>query len=166
MKEELRKIGLVVVVIASLVAASVIPLAMAYTASQTISCTVTAGSYSVSLNRTSVGYGQMAEGGNMTDPQGAINATNDGGISEDLYIRGANATGPGLWTLADTPGIDQYRHTFNISGTEQNLTTVNKLLADNVPNGASREFTLKIYVPTTINNIGIYTTDVTVVAAP
>jgi hypothetical protein len=163
MEEDQKKIGLGIVLIASLVVACMIPLVMG-DGTEVISCTVTAGVYSVSLNRSTVTYGNMAEGENQTDPQGAINATNDAGIPEDIMIRGRNATAAsGEWVLAGTPGVDQYRHTFNDGG-EENLTTDNQMLVESIPNGDSQEFTLKIYVPTTISISGTYTTDVTVVA--
>lgn len=157
-----RKIELMAV-FALLVTACIVPLVMAAN-QETITCTVTAGVYSVNLSRSSVNYGNMAEGENQTDPLGTINVTNDAGIPEDIMIRSANATsGSGDWVLAGTPGVDQYRHTFNLDG-EQNLAIDNQLLADDIPNDDKQAFTLKIYVPTTISNPGTYTTDITVVA--
>lgn len=158
-----RKIELMAV-FALLVTACIVPLVMAAN-QETITCTVTAGVYSVNLSRSSVNYGNMAEGENQTDPLGTINVTNDAGIPEDILIRSDNATSvSGEWVLAGTPGVDQYRHTFNTGSGEQSLTTENQLLADDIPDGNKQAFTLKISVPTTINNPDTYTTDITVVA--
>jgi len=161
MEEELKMIGLVVVVV-SVVTACMIPLVMGE-GTEVISCTVTAGVYSVSLSRVTVTYGNMAEGDVQSDPAGAITATNDAGIPEDLFISGADATGGGSWTLAATPGPDEYRHTFN-NGTEYDLTASYKLLVTNIPDAGTQAVTLKIYVPTTIATTGTYATDVTIMA--
>jgi hypothetical protein len=163
MKNTWKGIG-VVVVLTSLLAAAVIPLVMADT-EVPITCTVTAGVYSVSLNRYTVNYGTMAEDTSKEDPQGAINATNDAGMTQDLYIKGTKATYSAYeWVLNDTPGEDQYKHTFDNGTDEQSLSTSNKMLADNLNDGYSTEFTLKLYTPTTITAAGTYNVDVYVVA--
>jgi hypothetical protein len=154
-------------VVASLIAACMMPLVMAST-EVPITCTVSAGAYSVSLNRSVVTYGPMAEGTSKVDPEGAINATNDAGMMQDLLVRGTNATIDGYlntWALAATPGVDQYRHTYNTSGVEQNISASdNSMLANDLAAGASKEFTLKLYTPTTITQTGTYSVDVYVVA--
>jgi len=165
MKEDLKhKIGLVVVV-ASLLAVFVMPMVMAAGEEQ-IACTVTAGMYSVDLTRNVVDYGVMVVNENSSDPDGAINATNIGGVTEDLLIRGTNATTEGgEWALADTIGTDQYRHTFN-TGTEHNLTLANQMLVNDLIADGVQEFTLKLYAPSSITTTGDYETTVIVVATP
>jgi hypothetical protein len=167
-KDEWKGIG-VVVVLVSLLAAAVVPFVMAST-DVPITCTVTAGTYSVSLDRSEVNYGSMAEGTSKVDPDGAINATNDAGMTQDLLIRGTNATNDfyipaATWTLAEAPGVDVYKHTYNTSGGEQNLSASdNNMLANDLADGYSQEFTLKLYTPTTITQTGTYNVDVYVVA--
>ncbi len=166
MKEELKhKIGLVVV-IASLLGVCTMPMGIADDETEII-CNVTAGVYTVTIEPMSINYGSLPAGG--YNSSGTINATNAGAVTIDLLVRGANAfqtpPGTGQWILSNTPGSDQYRHTFTpAAGTETNLTTSNQLLKDDLAAGLSQEFTLTIYVPTTIANPGDYSTEVTVTA--
>jgi hypothetical protein len=167
MKVEWKGIG-VVVVLVSLLAAAVIPLVMAAEGPGVIHCTVTTGVYSVTLDRTSVAYGQMEEYDEKEDPLGTNYANNSGTLPEDLMIRGEDAEGPEqtpqpTWTLGTEPGVDIYTHTFN-AGTETSLTTDDQTLAEDVIAGQKVGFTLKLYTPTSIGTNGDYSFSVYVVA--
>jgi hypothetical protein len=115
-----------------------------------------------------VNYGEMAQGDSMTDPEGAINATNNGGLKEDFLIMGTNATGTGqnppIWTIAASCDCDTYKHAFIVGETETSLHTDNQKLAEDVANAGTQEFTLKLYAPTLITFKDTYSFQVIVTA--
>lgn len=72
---------------------------------------------SVSLDQSSFGYGTVNNNTASSTLQlwggAGITATNDGNMTEDFDIYGANTTSAGgTWTLAGTTGSDQYIHKF------------------------------------------------------
>ncbi len=121
-----------------------------------VDCTVTPGEISVSLNRTSVGYGIMLLNDSKVDPIGAITAT-AGTAEVDLNFTGSNATyvigstdcgdGTCTWTLATTPGTDIYKHGTTINSSETALTTSAQTLITDLSAGTPEDFTLKMYTP-------------------
>jgi len=114
-----------------------------------VTATVTPGEISVSVDRNTVGYGIMLLNDSKVDPLGAITAT--AGTSEvDINFTGADATySTYIWTLAGTPGTDIYEHSATINTTETALTTSAQTLVSDLTAGASEDFTLKMYTPTT-----------------
>jgi hypothetical protein len=99
-----------------------------------------------------------------------LRVVNSGNVAEHFLIKGANATSPGegTWTLADTPGVNQYVHLY---GTEQApggytalSSTDGSNLAANVAVGEGQDFNLKIHTPTGSTVQGQYSTTVTIVA--
>jgi hypothetical protein len=167
MKNEWKGIG-VVVVLVSLLAATVIPFVMAQEDEKEIVCNVTTGYYSVTLDRDHVEYGFMEEYAEKEDPAGTINATNNGGIPEDLLIHGSHATGPAgtpapTWNLGSAPGTNIYKHTFNVTD-ETSLIEASQTLKEDVTAGQKVGFALKLYTPTSIGYPGAYSFSVYVVA--
>lgn len=121
--------------------------------SANVSATVTVQNVSVSVSDGAVAYGTLSAGGTENTTSGGVNdsqtATNDGNVTEDLNIRGANSTN---WTLAATSGSDQYVHEFcttdcDSSPTWTALTTSNQTLATSVADSGTQVFDLKVTVP-------------------
>lgn len=88
-----------------------------------VTATVTVQNVSISLDRTSFDYGTMQSNTASTTLSlwsgAGITVTNDGNITEDFDINGANTAD---WTLAGTAGSDQYIHQF-CNDTDNNCTT-------------------------------------------
>jgi hypothetical protein len=156
-------------VVASLIAACVMPLVMAVDSAE-IYCHVTTSSISVYVDNTDIYYDVIGTGSSKSS--GEINATNDGNVPENFTIRGTNATPEGggtNWTLASTTDKDQYRHTFTGVPTpppETNLDFTPTLLASDVPSEGTKTFILTLYTPTEITTTGeTFDTTVTIVAS-
>jgi hypothetical protein len=158
-------------VVASLIAACVVPLVMADTFAE-IYCSVTTSSISVYVDNTDIEYGVIGTGSSKSSDN--ITATNGGNVPENFTIRGANAVpqGGGMnWTLANTTAKDQYRHTFKEAipspPPETNLLSTPTLLASNVAtDGGTKTFKLTLYTPTEITTTETtFDTTVTIVAS-
>jgi hypothetical protein len=137
--------------------------------------TVTVQNISVSLDQTSFAYGTMANNAastTLTLWSGAgITATNDGNVTEDFDIYGADTTD---WTLAGSAGSDQYIHQFcndtddDCSTPPTNysaLTTSPATLKNSINTSGTCAFQLRINTP---NPSTVYTqqsADVTVQAS-
>jgi hypothetical protein len=162
----------VVVVLVSVLAASVIPLVMASPPPSPgpnvaqISCTVTTATITVNVDPSYVDYDVVGTGKNKSS--GTIYANNTGTVSEDFTIRGDNATGgdgPTTWVLADSVDTDQYKHAFTPDGgTETTLATEEKPLANDVAAEGTQTFILTLYTPNVITDPGYYSTEVMVIA--
>lgn len=119
----------------------------------TITATVTVQNISLSVADGSVAYGTLPANTSKSTCTSELNdaqiITNDGNVAETFNIRGVNTTN---WTLASTPGTDQYVHKFlNAScstftgGTA--LTTSDQTLATNIAANATTTLNLQITTP-------------------
>ncbi len=89
----------------------------------TVTATVTVQNVSVSVSDGTVPYGTMAVNTWKSTLPSEVNdmqtATNDGNVTENFNIKGQNSAN---WTLATTPGTDQYTHQF-CNDTDNDCTT-------------------------------------------
>lgn len=149
----------------------------------TVTCSVTPGSYSVSVATSTYNYGSMTI--NSTASSTDDIATNDGGLTEKFNIKGADAatTSPYIWTLNTDLGTDIYMHAFSATNTQASgaatttdpetswvaLATGYQVLAASVAQSGTKTFWLDMRTPsaagasTTYGQI--YETTVTVQAA-
>jgi hypothetical protein len=125
--------------------------------SDSITATVTVQNVSVSLDQASFGYGSM-QANTSSSTLGlwggaGIVATNDGNLTEDFDIYGANTGG---WTLAGSAGADAYVHQFcndtdnNCSTPPTNytaMTTSPQTLKNNIGTSGTVAFQLRITTP-------------------
>jgi hypothetical protein len=109
----------------------------------------------VSISITSdgtVNYGAVATGSSKTTLSGELNdtqiATNDGNVTENFTIKGADTACP--WSLSGASGTDAYKHEFstNGGGNWNTLTTNYQSLASSVAVAGTASFDLRITVPT------------------
>src|SRR3989344_3706482 len=133
-----------------------------------VTATVTVQNISVSIFDGTVTYGTLSNNATADTTSGGLNdsqtATNDGNVTENFNIRGANSAS---WTLAGTNGSDIYRHRFCTSDcdgtpTWNALTTSYQTLATGVATSGNQVFDLEIQTP---NPSTVYTqqsVDVTV----
>lgn len=96
---------------------------------------------SVSLDASAWNIGPIALSG--TDPLGTVTATNDGNVTIDLDIRGAD--GAGGWTIGTPAGTDQFEVALTTPST---LTTVNQTLATSVAKGGTVFIDMTYSAPT------------------
>lgn len=96
---------------------------------------------SVSLDASAWNIGPIALSG--TDPLGTVTATNDGNVTIDLDIRGAD--GAGGWTIGTPAGTDQFEVALTTPST---LTTVNQTLATSVAKGGTVSIDMTYSAPT------------------
>lgn len=160
------------IIVLSLVGAAfaTVPLLAADTA--TVNATVTPKLVSVAVDVPSVAYGTVAVGevNVAPSPDSVIKATNDGSVTEEFLIRGANATYDlNTWTLVTTaPAADAYNHKYGLwtgtLGALVLLTTSNVSMATGVAPLGFKEFKLRISTPTSTSAYGQYSTSVTLVA--
>jgi len=139
-----------------------------------VNATVTAQKISVSVSDGQITYGTMAlESWKSTLP-GELNdkqtATNDGNVTENFKIKGQNSS---AWTLASTPGNDQYTHQFcnntdnDCSNPPTNyspLSTDYQTLKEGVVKDGTVEFHLRLGTPTATSSYDEQTVNVTVMA--
>jgi len=142
-----------------------------------VSATVTLQSISVTIASgypTAMDYGVMAPGTEAiptTYTPGTysyLRVENNGSVAEDLLIKGADATcGAGTWTLAASPGANQYSHLYGIGQSPVSytpLSTAASTLGTDVATGGTVNFKLKIQTPTSSTVYGQYSTTVTILA--
>jgi hypothetical protein len=139
--------------------------------SANVTATVTIQNVSVTVSDGSVSYGTVSSGGTADTTSSGVNdsqtATNDGNVSEDLNIRGANSTN---WTLGATAGTDQYVHSFCTSNCDVSpawtaLTTSNQTLSSGVSASGTQVFDLEFSAPTSSTTFDQESLTVTVQAA-
>ena len=144
-----------------------------------VSCTVTPGVVSVSVDPTSVAYGVMPLSDTKSSDE--ITATN-GTVPADLNIMGADATASGQpnWAISTAPGLDAYTHAYSTktggypsSGDTltndpttgwDDLTSGYLDLAEDVAGSGTQKFKLDMRTPTATTGAGQYSTTVTVQA--
>jgi hypothetical protein len=147
---------------------SLLPVHAAGTAN--VTATVTVQNVSVGVSDGSVSYGTLATSATEDTTSGALNdsqtATNDGNITEDINIRGADSAN---WTLAASAGSDEYRHRFCITTCDSSptwtaLTTNYQALAADVASSGTQVFDLELATPTSSSNFSQQSVNVTVQA--
>lgn len=163
----MRRVLALVGVLAVVGAALAVP-AFADEAGDSLTATVTPGTVSVTLSTTTVAYGTVAlstdDGTRSTATSGNITATNNGTVSEDFYIKGADATGTVTWTLqtdGSLSAVNEYIHQFNST----DLTLANQSLQAGVAaSGGTNIFTTTMVMPITASDSSAHSTTVTVTA--
>lgn len=145
----------------------ILPVKAAQTAS--VTATVTVQNISVSVSDGIVSYGTLALNATTdTNPADLQTATNDGNVTVDFNIKGADSA---AWTLASTNGANQYVHSFctAVCGTAPAnytpLTTNYQTLASGKAPAGTQTFDLYLLTPTTTSSYVQQSVDVTVQAA-
>lgn len=134
-----------------------------------VSATVTVQNISLSVADGSVSYGTLAtnSSANTTSPSDEQTITNDGNVTIDVNIRGADTA---AWTLAGTAGANAYIHRFCTAtcGTYPTnytiMTTSYAELATGVAAAGTQALHLGITTPTSSVSYTQQTADVTVQA--
>jgi hypothetical protein len=135
-----------------------------------VTATVTAQNISVSVTDGSISYGTIALSSNGDTTSNGINdsqtATNNGNVTQDINIRGANSA---AWTLAASAGADQYAHKFctttcDTSPSWTALTTSYATLTAGVAASGTQVFDLQILTPSSSSSYSQQSVDVTVQA--
>jgi|GEM_PF-3126686 len=143
-----------------------------------IYCTYTP--YAVSLNVADgqIDYGFVPPGGKINTTVSGVNdtqaVTNDGGVAENINIRGINSNCP--WALASIAGNEQYAHKFCVAGsgspdpcdagaTWTALTTSYQSLKTGLASGQSQRFDLELAMPSETACYDTQNVDVVVQAA-
>lgn len=124
--------------------------------------TVTAENISISVSPGSYNYGALALG-TTTETASTFTASNDGNVTENFFIRGANTTN---WTLATAPGDNQYEHDWKQgAGSYSPLTTANQAAGGPVLAGNNlANYKFQIHMPTSSASYDQQSTTVTFVA--
>lgn len=140
----------------------------------TVTATVTVQNISVTVSDGSVAYGSLAASGTKDTTSTGTNesqtATNNGNVTEDLNIKGANVAVGCSWTLAGSQGSETYFHKFCNNGncdsspTWTALTTDYTDLAEDKTVSGTQEFDLQIGVPSSTACTSEATVTVTVQA--
>ena len=105
----LRKRNVLIFAAAVALLLTLIPMSAYAQTDATVNATVTPGFVAVSVDPGIVAYGTVNLGSTGVLPApGTFTATNDGTVSADFAIRGANTDNG--WTLSSTVGADQYIH--------------------------------------------------------
>ena len=152
-------------VIAGVAALGGSPALATHTGESTVSATVTPAVLSVTATPTSVDYDvvELTSADNIPTPS-TFTATNNGSITENIDIRGANTAD---WTLVSTvPATDQYRHEFSKDGftTPIILTTANQGLDTGIAVNGTVTVSLRLDAPTASTTAATQTAPVTVIA--
>ena len=159
---------ILIAIIAALAALGGSPALATHSPESTVSATVTPAVLSVTVDPTSVDYGtvELDTADNVPDPPTFL-ATNNGGITENIEIRGANTTPSGAWALVSgVPATDQYRHEASRDAftTPIILTTLNQTLDTGVLVNGTVTVSLRLDAPTASSTAATQTAPVTVVA--
>ncbi len=157
---------ILVAVIAGVAALGSSPALATHTGESTVNATVTPAVLSVTVTPSTVDYDvvELTSTDNLPTPT-FFTATNNGSITEDIQIRGADTAD---WTLVSgVPGTDEYRHEASKDGftTPIILTTSNTLLAAGVTTGSPDvTVSLRLDAPSDTTTTAQQTAPVTVVA--
>lgn len=137
----------------------------------TVSATVTAQNISVTVADGTVTYGILAVSTSKSTTAADLNdlqtATNNGNVAEDFNIKGQDST---AWTLAATPGSEQYTHRFCTSSCTNPptsytaLTTNYQTLGTNITTSGTKTFDLQLSTPTSTTNFDSQSVHVTIQA--
>ncbi len=96
---------------------------------------------SVSLDNNAWSIGPIALNG--SDPLATVTATNDGNVSIDLDIRGADGTGG--WTIGTPAGADQFE--VSLVSPAITLTAVDQVLQNSVATGGTKTIDMTYTAP-------------------
>ena len=156
---------MLIAVIAGVAALGSSPALATHTETATVSATVTPAVLSVTASPPSVDYDvvELSSADNLPSPA-SFTATNNGSITENILIRGANTAN---WALVSgVPATDQYRHEFSKDGftTPVILTTSNQTLDTGVAVNGTVTVSLRLDAPTASTTAATQTAPVTVVA--
>jgi hypothetical protein len=134
-------------------------------------CQVTPQLISVTISDGSVNYGSLGVSATKDATNDPQTITNAGNVTSDFKIKSGNATGGTSWTLASSPGSDQFSHYYSFDGNDWALLTqdyqtmtINGTAATNVAANATRTFYLKILMPTAVTDGSAKSITVTVQA--
>jgi hypothetical protein len=132
--------------------------------------TASATIVSVSVSDGTIAYGMLPLNTSKSTCTSELNdaqiVTNNGNVTENFLIKGQNSAN---WTLATTPGTDQYVHKF-LNGTCSTfsggtaLTTSNQTFATGIPPNGTATLNLQITTPTATNYFSQQSVDVTITA--
>lgn len=127
-----------------------------------VAVTVTAKNISISVSPANYNYGALALG-TTTETASTFTASNDGNVTENFFIRGANTAN---WTLATLPGTNQYEHDWKQgAGGYLALTTANQAAGGSVAAGSNlANYKFQIHMPTSSATYAQQSTTVTFVA--
>ena len=157
---------ILIAVIAGVAALGGSPALATHTTESTVSATVTPAVLSVSATPTSVDYDvvELSSVGNLPTPT-SFTATNNGSITENINIRGADTAN---WTLENAVGANQYVHkASNDNFAIQTITLVtpgSTLLKASVAVNGTVTVSLKLDAPTSSTTAAQQNAAVTVIA--
>jgi hypothetical protein len=189
MEEKMKKRMLALVGIVALLGL-VLPV-VAFSAEDTVTCTVSAFLVSLSVDDGSVDYGviELGQWSNTAlydepdnpmgmDPPQTQNITNTGTVHEEFRIKTSNAVGATNWTLGLLQDSDTFTHAYSLSTVpytgDGTLFTFQFTAADSyfldadgidVPPGAVRYLELEIGMPTSVTDYGSHNITVTIEAS-
>ena len=159
-----RRRNLLIFAAAAALVLTLIPI-RAFAQEATVSATVTPGFVTVSISPTTVAYGIVNLGStNVLPTPGTFTATNDGTVTADFLIRGADTTG---WILSGAAGADAYVHRASSDGFVAQtivLSTTNQSLKASIAAAGTSSVSLNMDVPTSSTPIVEQTAAVTIVA--
>lgn len=137
----------------------------------TVNATVTAQNVSVTVADGAIAYGILAVSTSKstisTDLNDLQTATNSGNVPEDFNIKGSNSA---AWTLAATPGVEQYSHKFCTASCTTPptnytaLTTSYQTLGLNIATAGTKTFDLQLSTPTSTAVFTAQNVDITIQA--
>lgn len=137
----------------------------------TVSATVTAQNISVTVSDGTIAYGILPVSTSKSTTAADLNdlqtATNNGNVSEDFNIKGNNSAS---WTLAATPGVEQYTHKFCTASCTTPptnytaLTTNYQTLGTNITTSGTKTFDLQLSTPTSTAVFTAQNVDITIQA--
>jgi len=132
--------------------------------------TASATIVSVSVSDGTINYGTLPVNSSKSTCTSELNdaqiVTNNGNVTENFLIMGQNSAN---WTLAATPGTNQYVHKFlngacsTFSGGTA-LTTSNQTFATGIPPNGTATLNLQITTPTSTSYFSQQSVDVTITA--
>jgi len=179
MKKDLKMLKKRILVLLVLVAMGAVVLGPTVLAADTanVTATVMVQNVAVSVSPGTIDYGTLTAGGVKSTLPGEANAaqtvTNDGNVSEDFNIAGADVSTGCSWTLAETQDSEQYFHKF-CNDTDNDcdtpptnytaLTTGYQTLDTGIETSNTVDFHLQIGVPSSTTCTDQATVTVTVQA--
>jgi hypothetical protein len=156
---------ILIAIVATFAALGGSPALATHTTESTVSATVTPAVLSVTASPTSVDYDvvELTSTDNLPTPT-TFTATNNGSITENIDIRGADTAD---WALVSgVPATDEYRHEFSKDGftTPLILTTSNQPLDTGITVSSFVTVSLRLDAPTASTTAAQQTAPVTVIA--
>lgn len=133
-----------------------------------ITATISPTLVSLTIDISTVDYGAVPLGtidrAPLSDPK--VSVIHNGNVNEDFKIRGSNAVSNITWTLAVTPGSNQYVHKYGmaippaIPDSFTPMTVSNGDFATDLAPSESRNLKLRISTPTSTSSYSQLTTSV------